>query len=432
MALALWPLRSQAGFYEDWGFSPRGVAQGGALTANATDFTAVFYNPAMLVLRKDFNFGIGVDYAATDGRVTPKTLDKELDCTNCDPKDWAGGNLGLLFPLGGKVENRLALGLGLHLPPGRLVSVRAPDPNRPFWYEWNNEPDRISLYLGAGIRIIDQLSIGVGTQVLADLVGNGATVDVDLFSKEVRFREIDSYLATTSSPTAGLLIEPAPGLRIGASWRSEMRLLYSIPADINLQGVGELKLVITGYNHYTPHTWNLGVSWDVRPDLTLSLDGSYQLWSRAPSPYVRVSVDLSGETLSALGLDEVLDMDTRDQDPASPRFADTVSPRFGVEYRLTDRFSARGGLWYRPTFVPRQTRRLSNILDANTLGAAAGIGWSFDDPLEVFQAPITIDLAVQGLWLLPREAIKEDTDQVPSYDYALTVFGTSAMVRYNY
>lgn len=424
------PAVASATYYDDWGFTPRASAMGGAMTASSSDFSAVFYNPAMLVLRKDINFGLGVDYSRTDMQVTPKTLDKELDCTYCDPNDWAGYDLGLLFPLGGKVKNRVALGLGLHLPSARLLSVRAPDPNRPFWYAWNNEPDRIIVFLGAGIRIMDELSIGIGTQVLADLVGNGASVNVDLFSKEVKFREINSYLSTNFGPVVSVYFTPRSDLRFGATWRGEMRVFYSIPADIHLEGIGSLVLTIQGYNHYTPHIVTLGAAWDASADLTFSLDGAYQAWSLAPSPYVRIAVDVGGETLRALGLDEALDLDSGIRDPG---FKDTIVPRLGVEYRVTERFAARGGAWFRPTFVPKQTPRGTNILDANTIGVSAGLGYSFDDPLEIFAEPIIVDLVAQGIWLLPRDADKEDeTDPVPPYSYSGRVAGVSAMVRYNF
>ncbi len=423
---------AEASFYDHWGHSPRAVARGGAVTADATDFTATYYNPAMLVLRRDINFGFAFDHARTDARVERSTFEKPLDCTYCDPLDWSGYDVGLLFPLAGKVKNRLALGLGLHLPSTRLVSTRAPDPNRPFWYMWHNDPDRIVVFLGAGIRITDRFTVGVGTQALADLVGNGAAVRVDLFAREVRFREIDSHLATTFGPTAGAYFEPLDGLRFGLNYRSQMRLFYSIPADITLEGIGQLNLIISGYNHFTPHTVTAGVAWDPLPELTLSLDANYQTWSRAPSPYVRIQVDLSGDTLAALGLDEAMDLDTRDVDSVSPGLKDTVTTRVGAEYRVSDRFAARAGLFYRPTPVPRQNASLTNILDGNALGVSGGIGFSFADPLEVFAEPIIIDVGVQGIWLLPRQADKHEADDVPSYRYSMRVLGTSAAVRYNF
>ncbi len=426
------PFTARASLFDYWGYSPRAVAMSGALTADASDYSAVFYNPAMLALREDFNFGLSVDFTRTDAWVTPRTLDKELDCTYCDPADWATGvDLGLLFPLGGKVKNKLAVGVGLHLPTSNLVSIRAADPSRPFWYQWNNSPDRLVVFLGAGARILDNLTLGLGAQMLGDLTGAGADITVDLFSKEATHREVSSDLAPAVAPNAGLYWQALPELRLGLSWRGEFKHRYSVPADIDLEGVGMLKLAISGYNHFTPHTFNLGAAWDPSSQVTLALDLSYQRWSAAPSPYARIHVDLSGETLNALGLDEAMDLDTMETD-APPGFEDTLSVRAGMEYRLSEGFAARGGMSFHPTPVPRQVQPGTNILDSDALGVSGGIGWSFEDPLEIFEAPLLVDLAVRAIWFLPREAVKEGTDEVPSYDYASRVLGTSLAVRYNF
>ena len=426
------PVQARASLFEYWGFSPRAVAMSGALTAEANDFSAVFYNPAMLVLSDEVNVGVAFDLTRTDAWVTPRSLDKALDCTYCAPDGAAMGvDLGLLVPLGGKLKNRLAVGVGMHLPTNNLVAIRSADPKRPFWYQWHNSPDRLVVFLGAGARITDHVTLGLGAQMLGDLTGTGADVRVDLFSKQATHREVRSDLAAAISPNAGLYWQALPELRLGLSWRGEFKHQYVLPADIYLEGVGLLALQVSGYNHYTPHSINLGAAWDPSVDLTLAVDLSYQVWSTAPSPYTRIHVDLSGETLAALGLDEAMDLDTLETD-APPGFEDTLSVRAGMEYRLSERFAARGGLSFHPTPVPRQVQPGSNILDSDALGVSGGFGWSFDDPLEVFEAPLILDVAVRGIWFLPREAIKEDTDQVPSYDYASRVLGATVAFRYNF
>ncbi len=414
---------------ETFGLGPRGAAMAGAQVADANDYTAVFYNPAMLALRKDINFGFGFSWhrAATDVRRTAGNA--ELDCKYCTPPDSAGFNLGLIFPLGGKVKNRVALGLGVYLPSQRLLRTQAADPNRPFWYLYNSSPERIVLNAAAGVRILDNLTLGLGVQALANLVGQGATMQVDLFSKTVTQREIDSTLATRTGPVAGLYFAPVPSVRLGASFRWEMALLYEIPATVDLQGIGSLAFTVSGTSHYTPHTFTLGGAWDVSPDVTVALDGEYAMWSQAPSPYVNLVIDLSGDTLNALGLANALDINSPQ---GSPGFADTLTGRLGVEYRLAPNFEVRAGAYYRPTPVPKQDVPFTNILDADAVGLNGGIGFSFADPLEIFEAPVQIDLTAQGTFLLAREAVKESTDTVPSYGYSGTVYGLNAAVRYDF
>ncbi len=412
-----------------FGYGPRASAMGGALTASASDYTAAYYNPALLVNRTEANVGFHFQWYRMMARVERKDLATELDCTYCNAPDAAGYGLGLLFPLGGKVKNRVAFGLGLYLPSARMLRVLAVDPSRPFWYRYNSNPDRIVIHTGLGIRITDWLTIGAGIQALADLLGNGANVKVDLFSKQVKMREIDSFLATRVGPVFGVQLAPVKGLRFGATFRWEMKLVYEIPASVELEGVGTLAFAVKGVAHYTPHNVSFGVAWDPVEQLTLSLDGEYMNWSAGPSPYSDLVIDVGGPTLEALGLGTALDNEASKQ---APGFADTFSGRLGGEYRLSERFSARVGLSYRPTPVPRQNVVGANMMDASTLGLHAGIGFNFPDPLEIFQHPIQVDVATQGLLVLPREANKEPTDPVPSYTYSAQVFGLTAAVRYDF
>ncbi len=437
--------------YDTFGFGPRAASMGGAMTAEAKDFTAVYYNPALLVDRKDVDFGFsfqfnrmvndapgypGVDPAKDRARplCPPITAPDGLQapnprCADLTASDTVGYSLGLLFPLGGKVKNRVALGLGIYIPSQRLLRVLAPDTGTPFWYHYQSHSERIVIHVGFGVKIFDWLTLGLGAQALADLVGLGANVDVDLFNKTVSARSIDSHLATRVAPVAGIQIHPIERLRFGVTFRAEMKLHYHIPASVNLQGIGSLAFAIDGDTHYTPHTVAFGGAWDITPELTVSLDGEWQHWSEAPSPYVNLTIGLSGDTLKALGLDTAFDINSPQQKPG---FVDTVGARLGVEYRLSERFSARAGGFFRPTTVPKQTAPGTNILDADTIGVAAGVGFNFPDPLEIFASPINIDAAVQAQFLLPREAIKEATDPVPSYSYQAKVLGGTIAIRYDF
>ncbi len=422
-------LPAHATVYDTYGFGPRAAAMGGAMTAEAKDYSATFYNPALLVERKDVNFGLSFQWNKLDGQVARKDNARDIDCTYCSSPDAVGYTLGLLFPLGGKVKNRVALGVGLYVPSGKLVRVLAPDPNAPFWYHYQSHPERVTIHAGLGIKIFDWWTIGLGVEALADIVGSGAAVTVDLFNKQVKTRQIDAHLATRVSPMFGLQIKPKEWLRFGATYRSEMALKYEIPASVDLQGIGVLAFIIQGYTHYTPHVVAIGGAWDITDDFTVSIDGEYQRWSGAPSPYVDLAIDLSGDTLKALGLEDALDIRSPQQKAG---FVDTFNARLGLEYRVNKRIAGRLGGFYKPTPVPKQTAPGSNILDGTAIGLGAGVGFNFDDPLEIFQSPVNIDFAAQTQFLLPREATKEATDPVPSYDYSAKMVGISIVIRYDF
>lgn len=421
-------LPARASIFDDVGITGRDAAMAGAVTADDTDYTAVFYNPAMLVLQTKVGFGLGGVGVQAFSHVDSNDATKTLDCTYCGAPFGSGFHLGLLFPLGGKVKNYVSLGALVYKPSFRLVHVQAEDPSRPMWYRYQSE-DRFIAFFGAGIKIVDGLSIGIGIQVLADLVGNGATVRTDLFNKTFQMREIDSYLANTLSPNAGIYWAPDPSFRLGLDFRGERSLYYEVPAMVDLAGVATLAFKIHGYTHYTPHTFTLGAAWKPEDDLTLTADLEYMLWSRAPTPYVQVEINVSGDVLKALGLEDALAMQSKD---LAPGFQNTLVAKAGVEYQAADGFFLRGGAFYRPTMVPRQDVSETNILDSNTLGLTGGIGLAFMDPLEVFQEPITLDLALQAAYMLPRTANKPTTDPLPPYSYSAVVAGGAIDLRYDF
>ena len=100
----------------------------------------------------------------------------------------------------------------------------------------------------------------------------------------------------------------------------------------------------------------------------------------------------------------------------------------GVEYKVTERFLVRGGVWFRPSFVPDQIED-TNILDGATLGTSVGIGAYFDDPLEIFSKPIQIHFAVQRLFVSERTAKKSKSNPQPSYTYGGHVNDVSIALR---
>lgn len=417
-----------------YGYGPRAAAMGGAMTAEANDYTATFYNPALLTRRTELNFGFAFQFHRLIPEITSKDLAKPIDCSQCQPADNVGTSTGFVFPLAGKVKNRVAIGVGLYLPTSVFVRVNAPDSAQPYWYRYSGNLERFVLHLAAGIKITDWFSIGPGVSVLANLQGRvagggGALAKVDLFSRNVKVKELDASLTTRIAPTFGVSVTPMKTLRFGATYRYEIMLPVTIPAIVDLEGIGTLNLQVAAISHYAPHQVSFGAAWDITDQLTVTLDGEYQHWSAAPSPYVSLTVDLSGPTLAALGIDKALDLNS----PApNPGFVNTFGFRVGGEYRVSERFAARLGGYYRPTPVPLQNVANSNILDGNAVGLATGIGFNFSDPLEIFEHPVQVDLAAQMTFILQREATKPAFDTLPSYTYSARVFGGTAMIRYDF
>ena len=437
---ALLPGVARASPLTTYGFNPRALSMGGAQTAAADDATATFYNPALLTRQTRVTFGFGIEYVRPEVYVKPVNTGFSKQNQPKLPSDFTQYTLGLLFPLGGKVKNRIALGVGISLPGGYIVRAQSVDPAQPYFYVLSTSAQKIEILPAFAVKITDWLSAGAGLQVLADL-GGTTDVQLDLFTHQVKRRDMQIDLTTREALTAGLSIGPFKGLRVGLSFRQELGLDYVVPANIDLTDVGYLDLTLTGTAVWSPHEVSLGAAWDIPgANTTVAFDMTYAFWSRAPSPQVMVRLDTGGPLLDGFGLGQAFDMCSEQQKtdpqgrpvctPIPPGFVDALSPHLGVEHRLNQHVVIRGGYWYRPTPIPNQVGR-TNYLDASTHHVALGAGFTFKDPLDVFERPVTFDLAAQASFLNPRN-VDKGSDGTVDYRFGGQVYEVSAAVRYQF
>ncbi|MBI5547671.1 MAG: hypothetical protein HY901_27630 [Deltaproteobacteria bacterium] len=427
LAALLVPWGAGASVFDQFGFEPRGVAMGGAQVAAGDGHVAAYFNPSMLALSKEASVGLGVAWAQPVMDVhTLELADHSRLRLAGTPPDYGGITLGALFPMGGKVGNRVALGIGLYAPTNNILRSEGTDPALPTWYYYHSSPDRIILAASLGVRVLDWLFIGGGAQFLGAFIG-GFDSRVNLFNQTIETRALKNDLAVRVSPLAGFTLDfPAMGLRAGFGYRAPIQLDIDFPNTIDIADVGTIDLQIKGVVHYSPHTFTLGVRYCWGP-LTAAAELRYALWSRAPDPSIQADLSVDSDVLAALGADERFDASSA---PASPGFSDTLEPHLGVEWYIVPRFAVRLGYSFRPTPVPLQNGD-TNILDGNTHAFGAGLGFNFDDPLEVFTKPVRIDLAYQLLLVAPeRTALKGGDSSVPSYAYSGHVNNVSAAVRY--
>ncbi len=118
---------AHASYYELYGFTPRSTAMGGAMTAAVRDYAATFYNPAALTVAKEGHVGLIGYLRVPDFFVERQATALSDEHSTVLPEMGGGVGLGWAYPMGGIFEDRLALGVSLHLPAGRLVRVQGAD-----------------------------------------------------------------------------------------------------------------------------------------------------------------------------------------------------------------------------------------------------------------------------------------------------------------
>lgn len=428
LALALIaPAAAGASVLDIFGFDPRGAAMVNAQTAVADDFTAAFYNPGALARRKQIVAGAGFIAGFSALEINRSLSDSPFE--ERLPEDFAGLTIGALFPLGEALDNRIALGLGVYVPLAQLAEGDISDGRIPQFYRYQNLPDKFVVAAALSAELTDWLSIGGGVQVLAGLAG-GVDFQVAIADRAVREQQVEVEVSLTPAGTAGLHLAPLDGLTIGLSWRQAIALDYALPSSIVIDDLVSIGLDLRGTVLYTPESYNLGVAYAIAPiDLLVSAELSYVRWSEAPDPSIEIALDLEGELLDGVGLDERLDIASGA--PVDLQFRDIGVWRLGLEYRVDETLVVRSGYAWRPSPAPVPDGAFNYIDgDAHLLGA--GLGITFNNPLEEQGNPAHVDLAWQGTLMQQTEVRKRAAgDPVGDYTAGGMVHTISVAFRHD-
>lgn len=398
--VALGSAPAGASVLDIYGLNPRGTAMGGAQAAVADDYTAAFYNPAALTQRKQVCVGAGFIATFPSLYITRDAGGSKVP--NELPPNFSGFTLGGLFPIGGLIQNRVALGITAYLPTLNLLRAEGIDAQIPQYYMFQNLPDKYDILAAAAFEFGPWLSAGAGAQILAGLDG-GVDLHVDLTNRTVGQRSVNVEVSPVAAPTLGVFSHPSDALRLGASWRGALALDYRLPTRLFLDGLVDLDLDIGGTVLYSPHVVTLGGAYTIESmALTISADANYSVWSLAPDPSPRFQIDVSGELVRGIGLGDRLDI--KNGAPVDLGFVDTLTGRLGLEHRPTEGLAVRAGYAYRPSPAPVPTEA-ANYVDTAAHLLSLGGGVSFRDPLEIRENQIHLDVSYQAT--LMRELIVE-------------------------
>ena len=426
------------GAAETYGHDVRSQGKGNAVVADDSGAAAAFVNPAALARLKGPAFHGGFSLALPTVDVVldkPRGADDPLAPAN--PAPVAGMTLGLAGPLDLVVNDRLYVGLTAYLPSVALVRGRAYDPARPSFYIYDASTEHYEVFGAVAVRLTDWASVGVGTRFGAGQ-GGDTTLVIDPVRGRFTRQELDTSQFSVMSPTAGVLIGPL-GLpevkaRLAFVVRDRSSFDVTLPASLTISGVDVgLVLDIVTLSNFSPRTWTSGLTVEVLESVDFSVDLQYAQWSEAPSPFLRVSNDISGEGLDRLGLGDALDAPAEGQDRViSPGFVDTVNVRVGVEGSLFDGLLLlRGGYGYRPTPVPDQTSG-TNIVDNTAHIVSVGAGVVFALPL-VADKPFQVNGSYQAQVFQDRVTEKASSrDEIGGWTSSGVVSNIGLDLRYDW
>ncbi|MEW6444268.1 MAG: outer membrane protein transport protein [bacterium] len=415
------PRPGRASMVDVYGWGARAVSMGGAFTALADDFTAVYYNPAGLMYQRTLEEtvphrkGIKFDFGYVYGDPQLYVRDPQKGRHSEDYGSTTGPYLGVtLDPIdfhGTFARKLFAFGLGLYMPVDHILYYGRyfPEERRfPFFYDYSM---RFVLLPGMAVEPWPGLSIGVGLQFLirlhTDTVGTVyASLDkltspdaifhgrVPLERENVRLGEFED-LTLNLAPIVGLQYRPFERLRFGLVYRGE-NYVNDFGLTDPLINLGEILAFEQGYQFkfvrfFTPHQFFLGVAFLPTSAITISLDAGWFDWS------------------------DFHDIEASKPDPP---FRDTWMPRIGVEYRWQEVWSFRAGYFFYDSPVPEQ-KGFTNFMDNDRHVGSSGIEWIWTDPPGFWDKPVHFSLSLQYHALVERTYRKTDPDDpyYPGYSF---------------
>jgi len=445
LLLLLVGAEARASVPDHYGFGSRSAAMAGAVTADASDFSAGYYNPAGLTEAPGIEISGGYMYTAQRLRVGG--ADNEVD-------DVRGLVAGVVAP--GRVGPvPFAFSVGLHLPDHGISFIKARRQGVPRWELYDARAQLLYLEAAVAIRPLPWLELGGGIAYLSATRGSfdirGRADLISPFDSELE-HEVDADLTAVRFPQAGmrLLLEGFGAL--GATYRGESKLDLSL--DAHLEGIVEFagidvpllyEIEARTIAAFTPQQLAVGLSFQRVPLLHVKVAVTWMNWSAYESPTATIAAKLEGDPPEGTPVE--LPEQPAPQIIVPPRFRDRLVPRIGVEYRgarvgpprrvhgedtkLVE-IPIRAGYVYEPTPIPDQTGE-TNFIDNDRHTWTIGTGVTLNRPFDEIPGSLRLDAHASFSYLPERTIVKDSpADFIGDYVADGTMFGVGGTLTVSF
>ena len=413
LAPAVWlaPAAARANEADTYGLGSRSAALGGAVAADATDFSANYYNPAALVGARGPSLSIGYVYA--HNHLTTNGQDNGA-------ADVHGIVGGLALP-GTFFGVPFAFGVGLYMPDTGLSQVVALRQEVPRWALYGESSSIVFIAANLAVRPVSWLELGGGVAFLAATKGSfqitGTLSNPNLYDSQLQ-HEVDADLSAVRYPQVGARFK-VPGFGyLAAVYRGETKLDLQLTA--HLKGTFDdttlgLKVPLTydlttkTADAFLPQQFVLGASFQRVPRLTVNLDFVFVNWAAYESPTAVTTANLNVTLPPDLPPGTVaLPPSPKPVTVIPPGFQNRLVPHLGVEYvfpvaggyrhlegdpieRRALEIPVRAGYVYERTPVPPQTGT-TNYIDTDRHTVSLGTGLTLNAPGSVLKGSLTLDV----------------------------------------
>jgi long-chain fatty acid transport protein len=416
---------------DPFGFGSRETAMGSAVSADVSDFSACYYNPAGLAKAHGFELSIG--YFRADHFLYMNGKDNGVDPVK--------GMIGGAVVPGKVLDFPFAIGVGFHVPDDRLTRVRALAQDQPRWELYDNRNQRLWFGVDAAISPLPWLQLGGGVTFMAATVATlDISGDVDIFGPTGPYQsslrhQVDADLKMVAYPDFGARIELSKAMAVALVYRGQFKLDLNVGANVDagvaLQGASSgnpvqdltrlrIALATETVDSFLPQQVVAGWSWKLSDDLKANLDVTWVNWSAYIPPVTQIKTTLDVPPPKGGWPAGIKPPTTPAPITILPmQIQDRIVPHVGAEWRVIARPSwqgfLRGGYEYDQSPIGQQSGQ-TNYVDRDRHAFSAGIGVRLLHPATVLPGDVRFDLHGQ-LSVLPTDTtVKQDpSDLVGSY-----------------
>lgn len=349
---------------------------------DGTDLSGVYYNPATMVLHKGtaiqmgfVGIGLNLDYVGekdgqevtANGRNKSQAIPHGYIVHQINDKAWFG--LGMTVPFGMGTEYDDDWAESEH---GISATILTFDLNPNFAFKLS---EKFSVGMGASIQYASA-DLKIRKNITKEANGILSAVGQDPVKSASVRSEIDAD-SIAWGWNVGMMWSPLENLRFGVSYRSKIthdaegdlsidqlsvspgNPVASQTLETNLSGAGNYG-DMTGAATVTAPAWAMAsVAWDVN-DL-VSLYGTFR-WTDWSS-FDELKIDGDGKTVSSI----------------PNKWRDTYLGSLGMDLRLTDWWTLRGGIAYESSPIANPQYRTAIIPDADRWWFAIGSSFKWSD-----------------------------------------------------
>lgn len=363
---------------DEFGLGARSVAMAGAVSADARDPSATYYNPSSMTRAPSRMLSLGyqsfVPMVSYEGAPRPEPLNAV--------------SLGVLSS--GKLFSLpFAVGFSAYVPTERLTRARTFVESERNWVFYDARADALVVNASVALAPLPYLSLGAGISFLAktrghfDVRGTAKlpVLEQNEYDSELE-HELTAELLSVRYPTFALLLTLSDQFRLALVEREPARVNVDFSAEL----AGELDASLLSFpvryalethsvNNFIPRRVVLGAYYAVAEALSIEIDLEYLQWSGYESPSNDTFTELDAEPPEGL----VLPLPPAGPGPAPtpPNFEDRLLPRIGFECLLETgpelNLRLRAGYAYRSSPVP-EADNLIGFVDADRHILSAGVG----------------------------------------------------------